>query len=42
MDLAVNFYIQAVLCILTFVTIFLLIQSNNNLKKQIDKDTERD
>ena len=42
MDLTVNFYIQAVLCIITFTAIFFLMQSTQKLKKELDKKTDRD
>ncbi|MGI9533867.1 MAG: hypothetical protein ACR2NW_02855 [Thermodesulfobacteriota bacterium] len=42
MDITVNFYIQAVLCIITFVAVFFLMQSTEKLKKELDKKADRD
>lgn len=35
MDIYTNFYIQAVICIVTFIPIYLLMRSSEKLKKQL-------
>ena len=42
MDITLNFYIQAVLCIITFAAILFLMQSTQKLKNEIDIRAERD
>jgi len=41
MDIYTNFYLQAVLCIVTFIPIFFLIRSNNKLKIELDNKIKK-
>jgi len=42
MDIAVVFYIQVILCIATFASIYYLMQSTHKLKKVLDKKSDKD
>jgi len=37
MDIYTNFYIQVVLCIVTFIPIFFLMRSTDRLKNELEK-----
>lgn len=40
MDINTNFYIQAVLCIVTFIPVYLLMKSTDRLKKELENKTK--
>ena len=42
MDITTNFYIQVVLCLITFTILYFLLQSTEKLKKELEKKPDKD